>query len=68
MFMTPHQFITTDPAICSGQPIIKGTRIPVMVVLDNLAAGLSFEEILKSYPSLSTASIQAVVDYAAERK
>lgn len=38
--------ITTDPAVCNGRACIKGTRIPVSVVLDNLAAGTSLEEIL----------------------
>jgi uncharacterized protein (DUF433 family) len=42
--------ISTDPTICHGQACIRGTRIPVSVVLDNLAAGLTPLEIVKSYP------------------
>ena len=38
--------ITTDPAVCLGQACISGTRISVAVILDNLAAGLTSEEIL----------------------
>ncbi|MGA2226154.1 MAG: DUF433 domain-containing protein [Syntrophobacteraceae bacterium] len=58
--------ITTDPAVCHGRACIKGTRIPVSVVLDNLAAGVSYEEVLKSYPSLSREAVQAAIAYAAD--
>jgi uncharacterized protein (DUF433 family) len=57
--------ITTDPEVCHGTACIAGTRIPVSVILDNLAAGLSREEILKNYPSLSPADIDATLAYAA---
>lgn len=60
------QYITTNPAIQHGKACIKDTRIPVAVVLDNLAAGLPAEEILKSYPSLTAKTIQAAIAYAAE--
>lgn len=63
--MTWQDFVITDPAVCHGKLVIKGTRIPVSVVLDNLAAGLSIEEIIDSYPSLNRVSIQAVINYAA---
>ncbi len=59
-------FITVDPKVHHGIACIKGTRIPVAVVLDNLAAGLKAEEILKSYPTLSEKAIQAAIAYAAE--
>ncbi len=58
--------ITTDPAVCHGRACIKGTRILVSVVLDNLAAGVSCEEVLKSYPSLSREAVQAAIAYAAD--
>lgn len=58
--------ITVDPAICHGKACVRGTRIQVSVVLDNLAAGLASAEILKSYPTLQEADIQAVLGYAAE--
>jgi uncharacterized protein (DUF433 family) len=58
--------ITVDPAICHGQACIKGTRIMASVVLDNLAAGASADELLRSYPSLSPEDIQAAIAYAAE--
>ena len=58
--------ISVDPNVCHGQPCIKGTRIMVSVVLDNLASGLTSGEILRSYPSLSQEAIQAAIAYAAE--
>lgn len=58
--------ITVDPAICHGQACIKGTRILVAVVLDNLAAGLGTDEVLKSYPSLTAEDVQAAMAYAAD--
>jgi uncharacterized protein (DUF433 family) len=58
--------IASDPSICHGKVCIKGTRIMVSVVLDNLAAGVSNAEILKSYPSLSELDLNAAISYAAE--
>lgn len=58
--------ISVDPKICHGKACIRGTRVLVSVILDNLAAGLSAEEIKKSYPSLNTETIQATIAYAAE--
>lgn len=61
-----REHITVDPAICHGKACIKGTRIPVSVILDNLAAGLTTEEIMQSYPSLTRQAVQAAIAYAAE--
>ena len=61
-----REHIVVDPAVCHGQACVLGTRIPVAVVLDNLAAGQSVAEILKSYPSLTEQAIHATVAYAAE--
>ena len=58
--------IAVDPAICHGKACIKGTRVMVSVILDNLAVGVSQDEILESYPSLIAADIQAAIAYAAE--
>lgn len=60
------EHITVDPAVCHGRACVKGTRIMVSVVLDNLAAGLTPDDILQSYPSLTFESIRAAVAYAAE--
>lgn len=61
-----RKHITVDPNVCHGQACIKGTRVMVSVVLDNLAEGVSQDEMLRSYPSLTPESIQAVLSYAAE--
>ena len=58
--------ISVDPNICHGKVCIKGTRVMVSVILDNLADGESHESLLKSYPSLEPEDIQAAISYAAE--
>jgi uncharacterized protein (DUF433 family) len=52
--------------LCHGQACISGTRVMASVVLDNLAAGLTPDEILQSYPSLTREAVQAAIAYAAE--
>ncbi|RMF01208.1 MAG: DUF433 domain-containing protein [Chloroflexi bacterium] len=64
--MNWQDFIVVEPTICHGKATIKGTRIMVSVVLDNLAAGLTVDEILNSYPSLTRQGVQAAIAYAAE--
>lgn len=64
--MNWQDHIVVDPNICHGKACIKGTRIMVSVILDNLAAGVSPDEILRSYPALSREAIQAAITYAAE--
>ncbi len=61
-----QNYITVDPTVCHGKACFVGTRIMVSVVLDNLAAGMAVEEVLKSYPSLSQDAIQAAIAYAAD--
>lgn len=60
------QRITIDPNICFGKPTIRGTRIWVALILENLANGAPDAEILEAYPSLERADIQAALAYAAE--
>jgi uncharacterized protein (DUF433 family) len=57
--------ITVDPDICHGKACIRGTRIPVHVILANLAAGTDPSEIVNSYPSLTTDDVRAALVYAA---
>ncbi|MFN3762995.1 MAG: DUF433 domain-containing protein [Anaerolineae bacterium] len=57
--------IFVDPRVCGGKPCIKGTRIPVAMVLELLEDGLSFDEILTDYyPTLTRADIKACIEYA----
>lgn len=58
--------ISVNPNICHGKACIRGTRIMVSVILDNLAAGISETEILKSYPTLTREDINAALAYASE--
>lgn len=64
--MNWQDYIVVDPLVCHGKACIKGTRIMVSVILDNLAAGLSTDEILRSYPSLNHEAIRAALTYAVE--
>ncbi len=58
--------IVSDPLVCHGRACIRGTRIPVSVVLDNLAVGQAPEAVVASYPSLTLDDIHAAMQYAAE--
>ena len=58
--------ITIDPKVCFGKPCIRGTRIWVALIIDNLANGVAEEEILAAYPQLKTEDIRAALAYAAE--
>ncbi|MFH0899217.1 MAG: DUF433 domain-containing protein [Pseudomonadota bacterium] len=62
---TNEQRIASNPAICGGQPHIRGTRVPVHVLLGFLAAGDSIEEILREYPQLERADVLAALAFAA---
>jgi uncharacterized protein (DUF433 family) len=59
-------YIVVDPEVLHGKPYFKETRIPVDVVLENIAAGMTVEEVIESYPSLDKNAIYAALAYAAE--
>jgi len=61
-----QNYITIEPNVCHGRACIKGTRIMVSVILDNLAEGLTPDEIISSYPSLNREAVLASIAYAAE--
>lgn len=58
--------IIVDPNICHGKAHIEGTRIPVHIILDLLAAGETHENILEAYPQLNKDDIFACIHYAAK--
>ena len=58
--------IEIDPKICSGKPVIRGTRVLVTSVLSQLAAGESFAKIRKGFPGLTDADIRTAIEYARE--
>ena len=57
--------ITVDPQVMGGRPVIKGTRIPIEVIVGELAGGSTFDDITTGY-RLSTDEIRAALGYAAE--
>ncbi len=56
--------IELNPRVCNGMPVIKGTRIPVSVILEQLAEDESWEHLLAGYPELIRDDIQAALRYA----
>jgi uncharacterized protein (DUF433 family) len=65
--MTAEQLslITTDPAVCHGQACIAGTRVMVSVILECLAAGMTEDEIVAEYPSVTVLGLRAAAAYGA---
>jgi uncharacterized protein (DUF433 family) len=61
-----RDYITSTNDILRGKPRIKGTRIPVSLILGYLAAGYGVEEIIKEFPDLTKEHIAACLDYARE--
>jgi uncharacterized protein (DUF433 family) len=61
-----QNYIVVNPKICYGKACIKVTRIMIAVILDNLANGITPEDLMREYPSLNSKSIQAAIKYAAE--
>lgn len=59
--------IVSDPKILNGKPIIKGTRISVALILQNIASGMSKEDILYGYPTLTKGGLDAALDFAARQ-
>ncbi|HRI14148.1 MAG TPA: DUF433 domain-containing protein [Verrucomicrobiota bacterium] len=60
-----NERIVIDPAICHGQPVLRGTRMPVAIIVGSLAGGMSFEEVETEY-GLSRDDIRAALKFAGE--
>lgn len=58
--------ITSDPEIMSGTPVFEGTRVPVEALMDNLAAGVSLNEFLDNFPTVSREQALAVISFSSE--
>lgn len=56
--------IEINPKVCNGKPVVKGTRIPISVILEQLAEGESWDKILGGYPELTKEDIHAALHYA----
>jgi uncharacterized protein (DUF433 family) len=67
--MAAHQkgLIVCNPNILNGKPIIKGTRISVALILQNIASGMSKEDILRGYPTITREGLDAALDFAARQ-
>ncbi len=57
--------ITVDPAVLHGKPAIRGLRLSVQSVLELLASGMSFDEVLADYPNLQREDLLAALEYGA---
>ena len=66
--MTESDRIVSDPEIMGGVPVVRGTRVPVYVVLEGLEAGQTCEDLLREYPALTTEDVQASIRHAARRR
>jgi len=62
--MTTMDRIELNPRVCNGRPVIRGTRIPVSVILEQIAEGESWDSMLAGYPELKKEDIQAALIYA----
>ncbi len=58
-------FITVDPRICGGEPVLRGTRVPLRTILGSLAEGDSIEQIVRSFPTVTEEAVRAVISFAA---
>ncbi|MBI1746842.1 MAG: DUF433 domain-containing protein [Acidobacteria bacterium] len=61
-----HKYIESNPSVMMGKPVIAGTRITVELILEQLAAGESMEQILAAHPRLTEEAIRAALAFAAE--
>jgi len=64
--MDRDKYIVRDQKVCGGQPVFAGTRVPLRTVLASLADGDSPEQILHSFPTLSSDHVRAAIAFAAE--
>ena len=63
--MDYRKHLVRDPAVCGGDPVVKGTRVTVRTVLASLAEGATAEQILEDFPSLTEEDVRAVIAFAA---
>lgn len=61
-----HERIEINPAICHGNPVIRGTRVLVSNILADLAEGLSFDEVITNYPTIKHEDIKAALSFSSE--
>jgi len=64
--MNKHELIVSMPDVMLGKPVIRGTRIPVELIVRKIGEGASIEDLLDGYPNLTRESVQAALVYAAD--
>jgi uncharacterized protein (DUF433 family) len=57
--------VEAKPGVMMGKPCVRGTRIPVYILLEKMAAGETFEQLLVAYPQLTVEGLRACLEYAA---
>ena len=63
--MDYRNHIARDPGICAGEPVVKGTRVPIKSILASLVEGASDAEIVAAFPSITEDDVRAVVAFSA---
>lgn len=63
--MNYQDYISRDPEICGGEPVIKGTRVTLRTILASLAEGATAEQILRDFPTVNAEALRAVIAFAA---
>lgn len=63
--MTNHDRIVRDPAVCGGQPVVRGTRVLVRTILACLAHGALVSDIVTEFPSVTQEDVRAIIAFAA---
>ncbi|WP_295880344.1 DUF433 domain-containing protein [uncultured Thiohalocapsa sp.] len=63
--MSAHESILIDPSVCHGRPVVRGTRVPVAIIVGSLAGGMNFKEIQAEY-DLTREDIQAALAFAGD--
>lgn len=63
--MSKLERITVDPAVCHGQPVVRGLRYPVQSLLELLSSGMTIQEVLADYPDLEREDLLAALEYGA---
>ncbi|MEW6717569.1 MAG: DUF433 domain-containing protein [Chloroflexota bacterium] len=61
-----QDYVSIDPEIHHGEPCLKGTRIPVAMIVGSIADGMTTEELVKEYPQVTVEAVRAALAYAAD--
>jgi uncharacterized protein (DUF433 family) len=66
MAMNYHSYIVRDSAVCGGEPVVSGTLVPVRTVLASLGEGMTVNEIIADFPTLTDDAVRAVIAFAVQ--